>query len=326
MDRARWYLGSSKFFPPLLSTFWHPEYAGFSGLMGLNDTTVSVTGDWNFVWLAYCDGTSQTSDVAEPVVVGNVTIYLRGRALLDAHLAELEAEHGFLSTATEVVVSGTSAGGLSTHLHAPTIKAALRMPGARVVAVPDAGFWWDSPSYASAAVRPWIDMIAPALPFWNATLTSADGRACLAANAAAPVRCFTQPYLSTYTSTPTFHVQSLYDTYNLDFCFRFPCALGTTCNASEVDAAHDFRDRMEAAILGAEAVHGDRDGHVLTACYQHEESCRAEDWFGITVGGQTPEQTFAAWFARGGGDPGAKRADGRWPSDASCRNISHGAC
>jgi hypothetical protein len=141
LDRAKWFLGSSKFFPPLLSTFWHPEYAGFSGLMGLNDTTVSVTGDWNFVWLAYCDGTSQTSDVVEPVVVGNVTIYLRGRALLDAHLAELEAEHGFLSTATEVVVSGTSAGGLSTHLHAPTIAAALRVPAARVVAVPDAGFW-----------------------------------------------------------------------------------------------------------------------------------------------------------------------------------------
>ena len=48
-DRAKWFLGGSKWFPPLLSTFWHPEYAGFSGLMGLNDTTVSVTGDWNFV-------------------------------------------------------------------------------------------------------------------------------------------------------------------------------------------------------------------------------------------------------------------------------------
>jgi hypothetical protein len=269
---------------------------------------------------------SQTSDVAAPVVIENVTVYLRGRALLAAHLAELEAEHGFLSTATEVVVSGTSAGGLSANLHAPTIAAALRVPGARVVAVPDAGFWWDSPSYANATVRPWIEMIAPALPFWNATLESADGRACLTANAAAPVRCFTQPYLSAFTSTPTFTVQSLYDVYNLGFCFKFPCALGATCNATEVAAAHGFRDRMEAAIVGAEAAHGDRDGHILTACYQHEESCRAEDWFGITINAQTPEQTFAAWYARGGGDPSAKRADGRWPSDASCPNVTHGAC
>ena len=52
----------------------------------------------------------------------------------------------------------------------------------------------------------------------------------------------------------------------------------------------------------------------------------AEDWFGITIGGQTPETTFAAWYARGGGDPGAKRVDGRWPSDATCANITHGAC
>ena len=56
-QRAKSILGSSKFFPPLLSAFWPPEHAGFSGLMGLNDTTASVTGDWNFVWLAYCDGT-----------------------------------------------------------------------------------------------------------------------------------------------------------------------------------------------------------------------------------------------------------------------------
>ncbi len=296
--------------------------------MGLNDTTASVTGEWNFVWLGYCDGSSQTSDVAGPVLVGNVTIHLRGRALLAAHLAELEARYGFLSNATEVVVSGTSAGGLSAHLHAPTIRAALQKPTARLVAVPDAGFWWDSFSYANASEHPWLDMLTPAVPFWNATagLTSADSRACLAANAAAPARCLTQPYLSAFASTPTFHVQSLYDTYNLDFCFRFPCALGTTCNASQVAAAHDFRDRMEAAIVAAEAAHGERDGHVLTACYQHEESCRAEDWFGITIGGQTPEQTFAAWYARGGADPGAKRVDGRWPSDTSCRNISHGAC
>ncbi len=324
--RAKSILGSSSYFPPLLSAFWPPEYAAFSGLMSYNDSTVAVTGEFAHVWLAYCDGTSQTSDVAEPIVFGNTTFYLRGRALLAAHLAELEAEHGFLSTATEVVVSGTSAGGLSTHLHAPTIAAALRVPTARVVAVPDAGWWWDSPAYGDPVARPWVDMLTPALPFWNATLTSTDGRACLAANAAAPVRCYTQPYLSAFTSTPTFHVQSLYDTYNLDYCFRFPCALGTSCNASEVAAAHDFRDRMEASIVGAEAAHGQRDGHALTACYQHEESCRAADWFGITIGGQTLEQTFAAWYARGGADPGAKRADGRWPSDASCANITHGAC
>jgi hypothetical protein len=43
-------------------------------------------GDWNFVWLAYCDGTSQTSDRTEPLVVSGQPVYMRGRAILDAHL------------------------------------------------------------------------------------------------------------------------------------------------------------------------------------------------------------------------------------------------
>ena len=98
-----------------------------------------------------------------------------------------------------------------------------------------------------------------------------SSRACLAANAAAPVCCFTQPYLSTYKSTPTFYVPSLFDIHNLGYCFKFPCSLGASCNASEVAAAHDFREWMEAAIVGAEAAHGDRHGHGLTTCYQHEE-------------------------------------------------------
>jgi hypothetical protein len=157
-QRAKSILGSSAHFPPTLSAFWPPEFAGFSGLMSYNDSTAAITGEWNFVWLAYCDGTSQTSDVAEPIHFGNDTFYLRGRALLAAHLAELEAEHGFLSTATEVVVSGTSAGGLSANLHAPTIAAALRVPSARVVAVPDAGFWCACGSFGApaepAALRP----------------------------------------------------------------------------------------------------------------------------------------------------------------------------
>ena len=67
-------------------------------------------------------------------------LHFRGRALLDAHLVELERLYKFRSTATEVVVSGTSAGGLSAHLHSSFIADQL-MTSARLVAAPDAGFW-----------------------------------------------------------------------------------------------------------------------------------------------------------------------------------------
>jgi hypothetical protein len=51
LSRSQSILGSSSTWTPYLSSFWPPEYAGFSGLMGLNDTSVSPFGDWNMIWL-----------------------------------------------------------------------------------------------------------------------------------------------------------------------------------------------------------------------------------------------------------------------------------
>jgi len=131
--RSRSLLGSSASWPPALSSLWGNN-AGFYGLMDSNST--NFVGDWSFVWFAYCDGSSQTSDAAAPLSNG---VHMRGRAILDAHLFELERLYGFMSNATEVLVSGTSAGGLSTYLQSSFIKSQLRAPGARLVAVPDAG-------------------------------------------------------------------------------------------------------------------------------------------------------------------------------------------
>jgi hypothetical protein len=42
--------------------------AGFYGLMSANTTDINPFGDWNFVWVAYCDGSSQTSDRDQSVL------------------------------------------------------------------------------------------------------------------------------------------------------------------------------------------------------------------------------------------------------------------
>lgn len=66
------------------------------------------------VFLPYGDGTSQVSDLAEPVSVGNSTVFYRGARVLRALIARLAATE--LAGATEVVIGGGSAGGLSTYL------------------------------------------------------------------------------------------------------------------------------------------------------------------------------------------------------------------
>lgn len=40
-----------------------------------------LAADWNFVWVAYCDGSSYTSnrDFDQPIVYNNAKLYMRGR-------------------------------------------------------------------------------------------------------------------------------------------------------------------------------------------------------------------------------------------------------
>ena len=325
LSRSRGYTGSSSQWTPWLSQCLPPEYAGFYGIMSYNETSVSIIGDFNFVWFSYCDGTSQLSDLTEPLVVNGTALHLRGRAILDAHLSELDSLFQFSSTATEVIVSGTSAGGLSTHLHAPLFAA--RLPAARVVAVPDAAWWWDTLAYGSKTAHPWVEMFTPALPLWNASFNRDNpaAAACLAAHPNDAVKCVTQPYQSAYSSVPTFHAQSLYDTANLAYCFHAPCSFsGNTpgsCSPSQVDAIQKFSTDLGDSIKGSVKT---TDGYFLQSCSQHETSCRYPDYFNVmTPSGATMNSTFTEWYT--GQGPG-REEDVSWPKDDTCASISHGFC
>jgi O-palmitoleoyl-L-serine hydrolase len=99
-------------------------------------------GDWNAVYTVYCDGSSATSarDDSPVPVGGGASIYLRGFDVLQAWLEELEVLGGFKTRSTDVVITGTSAGGMATYIHAPFIRSLLP-PSASVVAAPDAGYF-----------------------------------------------------------------------------------------------------------------------------------------------------------------------------------------
>ena len=297
VGRSKSLLGSSSYWTPTLSALWAPEGAGFYGLMAANDTSINPFGDWNFVWFAYCDGSSQLSDRVDPVVVGSTTLHYRGRALLDAHLFELERLYSFLSTATEVIISGTSAGGMSAYLQSSYIKTQLRAPGARLVAAPDAGFWWDVPRYGGADSI-WLNNMKAATPatHWNATLRGNAGACLLNPPSSNALLCYTQPHAYAYLDIPTFVVQSVADPANFGICWGLPCSLKGnspgTCNAQELAAITAFGAWLAGNITAAQSAFVARDGHFLTSCNQHEESCRQFDWWGISVKGHTMNETF----------------------------------
>ena len=80
--------------------------------------------NWNSVEIRYCDGASVSGDKVTPTVHANTTLHFRGRAILDAEIKSLLFDRG-MKDATDVIVSGCSAGGLATFLHCDHWAAAI---------------------------------------------------------------------------------------------------------------------------------------------------------------------------------------------------------
>lgn len=97
--------------------------------------------NYNHVFINYCDGGSYAGAVSDPVTVGSQQIFYRGRYILDGVYAEL-FKLG-LSSASTVIVSGCSAGGLAVYMHLDYISAKIHAvsPSTRVVGAPGAGFF-----------------------------------------------------------------------------------------------------------------------------------------------------------------------------------------
>lgn len=94
-----------------------------------------MMASWNTVYMKYCDGASFSgnNDTTQPV--NGLTLHFRGFRILNAIMEDLVANHG-LSQATDVVVSGCSAGGLATYLHVDWWRSQLPK-AAHVIGLPD---------------------------------------------------------------------------------------------------------------------------------------------------------------------------------------------
>ena len=100
-----------------------------------------------------------------------------------------------------------------------------------------------------------------------------------------------------------------------------------SCTAKQLPLIAAYSAELRGNITAAQAKFGNRDGHFLTSCAQHEETCRQYDWFSITIGqGQTMNSTFTKWYTEGGGVEGSSVIDVNWPGDDSCSKEAHGAC
>lgn len=94
------------------------DQGGHDGLMSQDESVNPLMYNWNRIYVGYCDGASLSGKVEEPVQVPNsqTSVHFKGGYQLDAFYDIFINDYG-LATATDIVIGGSSAGGLAVILH-----------------------------------------------------------------------------------------------------------------------------------------------------------------------------------------------------------------
>jgi len=247
-------LGSSKNYPKTA------DLGG--GYFSTNPSENPQMYNWNAVFLRYCDGGSFSgNNDTETKYQGN-SLYFRGFKNLQAMFNDLFTNRG-LNVATDVVISGCSAGGLATFLHVDWWKDLLLQ--AKVVGMPDSGFFldWESDKHYHDDLI-WV--------FNQMNSTSGLNSRCINAYVSTDSawRCIFAQYTSPFIVTPIFPLQSEYDSWQV---------------ANELDSTDAVQINKYGDILTlwvtTNLLANPKNGIFLDSCFHHCGS-----WGSIKINGK----------------------------------------
>lgn len=302
------------------------------GPVSSDRTTNKYFANANRVIVLYCDGSSFSGDASHPVYVGGKPIYFRGKAVLEAIMEDLVYSHD-MKSATEVLVSGSSAGGLTTLLHADTVHTLLTnhgLSGFKFRAAPVSGFFLmhdtnSQPVSGGHPIGTTFEQIQQEV-FSLHNMTSAMNSDCIRDQGAAENhwRCFMANYSYAYSSTPMFLMQSALDSWQIDniygglspkcstYCKANKDCVGhgTTvgaedfqhCTGTEISALNrwlqDFVSEIKTAKRPGEGVKylAAGSGGFVETCSEHIAADTDVGFTGIEIDGFTMQDALINWW------------------------------
>jgi len=281
---------------------------GTHGYFSVNVSESPLFAEANHVYIAYGDGASFAGSVSAPVPVpgqpAGTLVHFKGSFILQAVFATLLSSAYGMSGATEVLIGGTSAGGLATYLHCDRLAATLTAAAAaagnappRITAMPDAGFFIDYPSFAGPYVYTPLYQAVAAMQ----NVTGAINDACVAAysavNASETWRCFMAQYNLPFVQTPLFVINSLADAWQASNIMQIGCNPSSDAKAacSPTQLAYltgfstEMLNRMLPRLSPASAAW-------LPECFVHPLAETDKYWGSVLVGGDTAGRLFERWY------------------------------
>eukprot|EP00588_Corethron_pennatum_P011358 CAMPEP_0194267132 /NCGR_PEP_ID=MMETSP0169-20130528/1769_1 /TAXON_ID=218684 /ORGANISM="Corethron pennatum, Strain L29A3" /LENGTH=471 /DNA_ID=CAMNT_0039007941 /DNA_START=64 /DNA_END=1479 /DNA_ORIENTATION=- len=153
------------------------SWANAEAYWSMDETVNPAVWDWTSVFIRYCDGASLSGLREEPIVISKndgteTQIFSRGNFILQAIINELFSESSDdespekedrnrkpSSVKQHLIVSGNSAGGLASFLHAHQFAEAINPNHTQMVVVTDSSFFREDDKNSYLTRRSYVDMI-----------------------------------------------------------------------------------------------------------------------------------------------------------------------
>jgi len=287
--RSKTRLGSSK--------YWEKAMNG-TGLVSGDPKVNPDFWAWNVAYLIYCDGASFSGNRDGNIVVNNTALYFRGKKILQTILDDLNKNN--LRKASHVILTGCSAGGLSTFLHSNYI--ASQLPSTTVFkSIPQSGFFLDANNVKNQPIYP------AEMKYVYHMQNCSDGvdANCSAHTAEANRwQCIFGPTVYSYITVPIFVLNSFYDSWQMSNIlgaqvqsFKTCAQKGPeSCTGQQIRQANTFHHQFVELLQGSPTYNDPRNGAFIHSCWTHCASVSDSSWTNFAVNGVTMRDAVGNWF------------------------------
>ncbi|KAM1331740.1 hypothetical protein ACFX2H_043863 [Malus domestica] len=309
LDRKSNYRGSSTKMEKTMS---------FSGVLGNKPKTNPDFYNWNRIKVRYCDGSSFTGDVE--AVDPATNLHFRGARVFRAIIDELLAKG--MKNAQNALLSGCSAGGLTSILHCDNFRSLLPV-GTKVKCLADAGYFINAKSLSgSEHIQGFYSEVV-------ALHGSAKNLPASCTSRMSPGLCFFPQNVVPQTRTPIFLVNAAYDSWQIKNILApgvadpkgawKKCKLNIkNCSPSQLQTLQEYRLQFLKTIAGSST--SSSHGAFIDSCFAHCQIGTQETWLAADspmLSKTTIANAVGDWYY----DRTAfKKFDCPYPCNPTCKN------
>jgi hypothetical protein len=336
--RSKTSLGSSKSYPSVANQ------SGYD-FLNINPAVNPDFYTWTSVFLNYCDGASYSGNADQPAVYNNTNLFFRGFRILDAVIDSITkgspvplpsgGAGPLLTNATDMILTGTSAGGLGVYLHADYIGS-LIPPTINFRAMSQVGFFINAVSAQGYSSFSDIYMNIATMQNSTAGLPQQVNEGCMLTRPPAyQWQCFFAQFTYPHIRTPIFVQNSKMDNWQLSNILseaNVPCCAqvedpamvacvndpSKQCNSTQFASFTGYSAQFMAALNASVAASPNSfqsNGGLITSCDLHDHMLD-NGWNRIKVNGQSMRQILTPWLL--GNVKSSWTFDVEWPNNPTC--------